>query len=47
LVSDENLGRWIKAYGLKEKLRVAPTEVHRLEEPEVSTANRHLVVVLN
>jgi dsRNA-specific ribonuclease len=34
LVSDANLETWINAYRLKEKLRVAPTEVHLLENPQ-------------
>jgi len=34
LVSNENLESWLKLYGLKEKLRVAPTEVHLLDNPE-------------
>jgi dsRNA-specific ribonuclease len=34
LVSNENLESWLKSYGLKEKLRVAPTEIHLLDKPE-------------
>ncbi|KAF8167597.1 hypothetical protein B0H34DRAFT_779291 [Crassisporium funariophilum] len=32
--SDDQLDVWLKAYGLKEKLRVAPSEVHLLNKPE-------------
>jgi len=33
-ISDASLETWLKAYGLKEKLRVAPSEVHMLDKPE-------------
>ncbi|KAF8807864.1 ribonuclease III [Phlegmacium glaucopus] len=34
LISDANIDIWLKSYGLKEKLRLAPSEIHLLEKPE-------------
>ncbi|KAH9486480.1 Ribonuclease 3 [Psilocybe cubensis] len=34
VVSDENIDSWLKAYGLKEKLRISPDKVEVLQDPQ-------------